>query len=85
MTSIDLIGYAAAFGTSFSFVPQVYKIIRTGNTEGISLLMYSIYVVGIACWLTFGLMLGSWPIIAANALTLVLSGTVLILKIVSRR
>jgi MtN3 and saliva related transmembrane protein len=46
--------------------------------------MYGIFTAGVAMWLAYGVMLGSWPIIVANAITLALSGTVLALKVMHR-
>jgi MtN3 and saliva related transmembrane protein len=43
--------------------------------------MYSLFVLGVALWLTYGILLGSIPIILANAVTLVLAGIVLVLKL----
>lgn len=75
------LGTTAALLTSISFVPQVIKILKTRNTSGISLIMYALFVTGVACWLAWGLLLGQTPVVIANALTLVLSSAVLILKI----
>lgn len=77
----DLIGYCAAFCTTFAFVPQVVLVVRSGNTQGISLGMYTIFCTGVALWLCYGLMLADVPIIAANALTLFLALIVLGYKI----
>jgi len=77
METITLLGYVAAVLTSLSFVPQALLVIRTRRTGGISLLMYSVFTVGVALWLVYGLMTGAMPIIAANAVTLALAGTIL--------
>ncbi len=81
---VDLIGYLAAMLTTVAFVPQALTSWRTRDLSGVSLPMYSIFTAGVAMWLAYGVMLGSWPIIVANAITLVLSGTVLALKVVHR-
>jgi MtN3 and saliva related transmembrane protein len=79
---IDLIvGSVAAVCTTTAFLPQTIHILRHRNTDGISLLMYSIFSVGVALWLIYGILLVSWPVIIANAITLVLSLTVLGLKL----
>jgi MtN3 and saliva related transmembrane protein len=78
---INTLGTTAAILTSISFVPQVLKILKTRNTSGISLIMYALFVSGVACWLVWGLMLHQTPVVIANAVTLVLSSAVLILKI----
>lgn len=77
----DLIGYLAAALTTCSFVPQALHTFRTRDVSGISLGMYSVFTVGIALWLVYGLALSAWPIVAANAITLVLAGTVLGMKL----
>ncbi len=81
---IDLVGYVAAILTTIAFVPQALTSWRTRDLSGVSLPMYSIFTAGVAMWLAYGVMLGSWPIIAANAITLALSGTVLTLKVLHR-
>lgn len=81
----DWVGYAAATLTTLSFVPQVRQIFRTRDVSGISLAMYSAFALGIVLWLAYGLLIEAWPVIAANAITLVLVGTILALKIVLSR
>ncbi|MCC7244684.1 MAG: SemiSWEET family sugar transporter [Saprospiraceae bacterium] len=80
-----VIGNVAAVLTTFSFVPQVLKTIRTRDTSGISLPMYALFVTGIGFWLIYGLMTNSQPIILANSITFVLAGIVLVFKIRSLR
>lgn len=77
----DWLGYIAATLTTVAFVPQAWRTLRTRETRALSLGMYLIFTVGIAFWLAYGLALGSWPIILSNALTLVLAGTILALKL----
>ena len=77
----DWLGYIAAALTTLAFVPQAWRTLRTRDTRALSLLMYLVLTVGIAFWLAYGLVLGSWPIIVSNALTLLLAGTILALKL----
>jgi MtN3 and saliva related transmembrane protein len=77
----ELIGMIAAVLTTLSFVPQAVHILRTGQTEGISLIMYALFTTGISVWLAYGILLGALPIILSNAVTLVLAATILVLKI----
>lgn len=81
MTTTDLLGYCAAALTSLSFLPQALLTLRTRNVAGISLGMYSAFTVGVALWLAYGIVLGEWPIIAANALTLALALVILVMKL----
>lgn len=77
----EVIGYVGAFLTTVSFIPQAVKTIRTRDTRGISLHMYAVFTVGVACWLAYGISLGSWPMILSNIVTLGLSSTILALKL----
>jgi len=77
----DVVGYAAALLTTLSFVPQARKSWVTRDLSGISLTMYSLFTLGVALWMVYGLAIGSWPVILANAITLALAGMVLVLKI----
>lgn len=78
---LDLLGYLAAILTTSAFVPQAIKTIRSRDTRAISLWMYMVFTAGVAFWLAYGVALGSRPIILANAVTLLLSATILALKV----
>lgn len=82
LTPNDWLGYLAASLTTLSFVPQAVLTLRTRDVHGISAIMYSAFTVGVALWLAYGWRLGEWPIIVANAVTLVLASTILITKLV---
>lgn len=77
----EWLGYAAATLTTFSFVPQATQIIRTRDARSISLPMYLVFTIGVAFWLGYGWVLGSWPMIAANTVTFILAATILGLKL----
>jgi MtN3 and saliva related transmembrane protein len=77
----EWLGTAAAILTTLSFVPQAAKTIRTRETHAISGWMYAMFTVGIACWFGYGIVLHSWPMIVANAVTFLLAATILALKL----
>ena len=81
MSVKELNGYAAAILTTVSFVPQAILTLRTRNVSGISLGMYSCFTAGVALWLVYGISLGQWPLILANAITLALASVILWTKI----
>ncbi len=74
---LDLLGYIAGGLTTLAYLPQVLKILKHKGTKDISVGMYAMLCTGIACWLLYGIGLWSWPIILANAVTLVLAGIIL--------
>ncbi|MDP9840484.1 MtN3 and saliva related transmembrane protein [Neorhizobium huautlense] len=63
MDTTLLVGYGASICSVTSFVPQVWKVIRTGDTAAISARMYALTVVGFALWRAFGILRTEWPII----------------------
>ena len=77
----DLLGYAAASLTTFSFVPQAWHTIRTRDVSGISLAMHTVFTLGIALWLVYGVLIKAWPVVIANVVTLVLSAGILTMKV----
>ncbi|QWD08141.1 hypothetical protein G6716_03355 [Polynucleobacter paneuropaeus] len=78
---IELIGYAAAFLTTFAFVPQAIVSWRTRDLSGVSLGMYSLFTFGVGLWLIYGLIIEKWPLILANAITFALALSILVLKL----
>ncbi len=78
---VKYIGYIAAVLTSTSFLPQAIKTIKTKDTESISLWMYLMFVLGVVLWLVYGLFLKDMPLIMANTVTLILSGSILKIKL----
>ncbi|MES2414252.1 MAG: SemiSWEET transporter [Pseudomonadota bacterium] len=77
----DWVGFGAAVLTTISFVPQAWLSFKTRDVSGISLGMYSVFTVGVALWLAYGLLLRAWPIVLANAITLALALTILGMKL----
>ena len=77
----DWIGYAAAILSTASFLPQVVKAMRTGQTKDISLSMYLLLCSGVVLWVLYGLLIEATPVIVANLVTLSLAGAILIMKL----
>lgn len=75
------IGIAAAILTTAAFAPQSIQAWRTRSTRDVSLPMFLMMVCGIVLWLVYGLLIGDLPLILANAVTLVLAGSILVAKI----
>jgi MtN3 and saliva related transmembrane protein len=67
--------------TTGSFVPQVVKAWREGDTGALSLRMYLVMTVAFALWLGYGVVIGSWPVIVFNVCNLALSAAILRLKL----
>ena len=82
---VDIVGSLAAILTTVSFFPQAWHSFKTRDVSGVSLGMYSVFTVGVALWLVYGLLLRAWPIVVANVITLALAVAILGMKLVFGR
>jgi len=76
-----IVSAVAATLTTAAFVPQALHIIRHKETRAISLFMYVSFATGVALWLVFGTMIGNWPIIVSNGITLLLALAIIGMKL----
>ena len=79
--AIKLVGFAAVTCTTIAYAPQFIKVWRTRSAGDISLGMFLVMVAGIALWLAYGLLCGDAPLVAANAITMLLAGGILVMKL----
>lgn len=85
MSWANVIGTLAAIASVLSFAPQAWRIIRTRETEGLSVRMYALTVVGFALWLAFGIVRMEWAIIVPNLLCLLFAIFILVMLLLPER
>jgi len=78
---LNLLGLLAAFCTTVAFVPQLVKVWRSRSANDISLGMFLLMTLGIALWLLYGIAILDLPLIVANAITLCLAASILVMKL----
>jgi MtN3 and saliva related transmembrane protein len=76
-----LLGLTAAALTTAANVPQVWKAWRTKQTDDLSLAMTLILATGLGLWVIYGILQSDLVIIVANAVAMVLSATLAVLKL----
>jgi MtN3 and saliva related transmembrane protein len=79
-TWVELIGGVGAVCTTVAFVPQLVRVWKLKRAEEISGAFFLLFTVGIVIWLVYGVLIDSWPIIIANAVTIVIATAILVLK-----
>ena len=79
--SVSLLGFVAGALTTFAFFAQVVKTVRTRSTRDISLAMVLLTSTGLFLWFIYGLWLRALPIIIVNLASLVLTLTLVVLKL----
>ncbi|MGH7495674.1 MAG: SemiSWEET transporter [bacterium] len=78
---VTIIGLIAATLTTTAFIPQVVKSWKNKSARDLSLGMFILFCSGVLLWLIYGILSKDAPIIFSNTVTLVLSLTIIILKI----
>lgn len=78
---IERLGFVAAFCTTTAFVPQLLRVIKLKSARDVSLGTFLLFSLGVALWLIYGIYADSKPVMASNAVTLVLSLSILYLKL----
>jgi MtN3 and saliva related transmembrane protein len=81
MNQIMLLGLLAGTLTTASFIPQVIKTWRTRSASDLSTEMFSVFCGGVTLWLIYGVAVRDVPIVVANAITLILAGAILVMKL----
>ncbi|WP_300578078.1 SemiSWEET family sugar transporter [Phenylobacterium sp.] len=76
----EVIGFCAGLCSMVSFTPQLIKTWREQDARSISLRMYVVTVTGFGLWVTYGVMIGSLPVMLTNSVCLILSALILALK-----
>lgn len=78
---IKVIGYTAAFCTTFAYLPQAIKTIKTKHTADLALPMVILLEIGIFIWLIYGIFIHDLPVTIANAVTLIFTTIILVMKL----
>lgn len=68
-----IIGFIAAFFTTFAMLPQAVRIWRLKEARDVSLWMPVMIIIGSFLWLIYGIMTKKAPIIFANVVALIIS------------
>lgn len=74
---IDVIGIGAGVGTTISFLPQMFRVIRTKSVQDLALGMFLIHSTGVSLWVIYGFMIHNFIIIGFNMLTLIFNTVIL--------
>lgn len=81
MDNTLIIGLVAASFTTFAFLPQSIRAIKTKHTKDISLPMLIMLEIGVIIWIIYGSMISDIPLLAANTISFIFVSITLALKI----
>ena len=75
----ELIGYLGGICLAISFIPQAIKTYKTKDVRALSFFTYSIYNLGVFCWVVYGFYLHSYQMVIFNVITLSFSFPILLM------
>ncbi len=77
----ELIGFLGGLLTTVGMVPQVWRLFRMRSAHEISLMFSSLFVLGISCWLAYGILEGLLSVIVWNGISVLLGCSMLYAKL----
>ena len=81
MNLIEIVGFIAGALVSLSFLPQIIKSWKSKSTKDIAISLTIINISGQILWIIYGLGISSISLIIMSGITLLMTSSLLILKI----
>jgi MtN3 and saliva related transmembrane protein len=69
METTTIVGAIASVLTTLSFLPQLFKMIRTKKAQDISYYMLAVLFAGGILWIVYGTLKADWIIIISNCVS----------------
>ncbi|MEE3034656.1 MAG: SemiSWEET family transporter [Bacteroidota bacterium] len=82
---VEIIGLFAGSLTTVGFVPQLYKIWKCGSSDGVSLQMYFVLLLGVTLWLVYGFLIVSLSIIISNMIAGIIQISIIVIILRNRK
>lgn len=83
--SWETLGFFAGALTTFGYIPQILRLIKTKKAAGISFPAFGTLGLGMLFWFVYGIAVQAWPVVAANGLSFIFICLVLSLSIKYRQ
>lgn len=81
MPSAEWFGLIAGAITTIGFLPQVIRVYKLKSAREISLPFAVSFLIGLICWMTYGIYFQLFPVILWNAISVVLASALLYAKL----
>ena len=80
MTFTSIIGSLAAIVIVIGYLPQTIRTVRTRSTDDIAMGSFLLLLLGSMLWVVYGFLIEDVPLVVANGLASIMSGTVFVIK-----
>jgi MtN3 and saliva related transmembrane protein len=81
VSAVPWIGAIGAVLTTICWLPQAIRLVRHKDTRAISLTTNLTFGIGLVFWLIYGIAIVDWPLIASNAVSVVLTSVIVAMKL----
>lgn len=81
MEPVELLGYTASLASGGAFLPQAIRALKTRQTGDLSLSSVLLGAVGTVIWASYGLAIGSGPVMLSNFVVMPFALATLALKL----
>lgn len=81
LDNVEALGLVAGAIGSFAFAPQAFKILRDKSAEDVSLITYSMVLMGALLWGAYGVFRAAPAIVLWNGVAAALALAVIVLKL----
>lgn len=78
---VNVVGFVAGILIAISMIPQAVKSYKTKNVEDISFYMLFIIGIGTFLWVTYGVLIISYPIMAMDGFGFLVNLVLIYMKI----
>ena len=79
---IEVIGLIAGALGMVGNVPQAIKVVRTRQTEDLSLATFATISLAAIAWFTYGCLIGSFSLVLTNIIVFACTATISVVKII---
>ena len=81
MPPVELLGYTASVASGGAFLPQAIRALKTRQTGDLSLYSVLLGAAGTVLWASYGLAIGSGPVMLSNFVVMPFALATLALKL----
>ena len=81
MPPVELLGYGASIASGGAFLPQAIRALKTRQTGDLSLFSVGLGAAGTVLWASYGVLIGSGPVMLSNFVVMPFALATLALKL----
>lgn len=77
----EILGFMGGLLTNIGFIPQILRLFKLKSAHEVSLPFVCLFIIGISCWLAYGIVYGLLSVIMWNGFAVILGCLMLYAKL----